>query len=31
MLHKIEKFMQEEGKQKLKSNSIPQLFFNQVQ
>ena len=29
MLHKLEKFMQEEGKQKLKSNSIPQSFFNE--
>ena len=29
MLHKLEKFMQEEGKQKLKSNSIPQSFLNE--
>jgi len=29
MLHNLEKFMQEEGKQKLKSNSIPQSFLNE--
>jgi hypothetical protein len=29
MLHKLEKFKQEEGKQKLKSNSIPQSFLNE--
>jgi len=28
-LHNLEKFMQEEGKQKLKSNSIPQSFLNE--
>ena len=30
MLHNLEKFMQEEGKQKLKSNSIPQSFLNET-
>ena len=29
MLHNLEQFMQEEGKQKLKSNSIPRSFLNE--
>jgi hypothetical protein len=29
MLHNLENFMQEEGKQKSKSNSIPQSFLNE--
>jgi len=29
LLHKREKFMQEEGKKKLKSNSISQSFLNE--